>query len=43
MLSVISDAEDVEMAQPAPMKLASFTMSPSIFKYSFSLSPQSGL
>ena len=35
--SVISEADAVEMAQPAPTKLASLTISPSIFRYSLQL------
>src|SRR5262249_39375060 len=42
-VSVISEADAVEIAQPDPTKLMSRTTSPSSLRYSFSLSPQSGL
>src|SRR5262249_20329624 len=42
-LSVIIDAEAVEIAQPAPWKLTSFNRSPSRSRKTVSRSPHSGL
>ena len=41
--SVMSEADACEMAQPAPLKVSSSILSPSILRKTSSLSPQSGL